>query len=223
MNYLEGEISGFTGLPEALEKNEVNLLSYSCIQRSMSSTGEALGRALAHLKRGREGTFSSVNRQKLHQSANQYRFPENSSAGKKITADSTAHRSFLVAKIHAFLSIANIPVTITCLGVVRLGMLLVLSFLLKFICIISLQLRPSPGSRFVSICRLHVWTLRLRQVYGPGFLGFWAKIERRKVYGLSSGHMAHKSRAGIQTQFAITGTVPFDVVMIKQMWALTWN
>lgn len=35
--------------------------------------------------------------------------------------------------------------------------------------------------------------------------------------------MAHKSRAGIQTQFAITGTVPFDVVMIKQMWAWTWK
>lgn len=35
--------------------------------------------------------------------------------------------------------------------------------------------------------------------------------------------MAYKSRAGIQTQFAITETVPFDVVMIKQMWAFTWK
>lgn len=208
-------------------ENEVNLLSYSCVQCSMHAAF-LTGEVLAHLKRGREGTFSSVNRQKLHQSANQYWFPENSSAGKKIIADSAAHRSFLITKTNAFLSIANIPVTITCLAVQGncTDMIRHAIWVQPPVKIYLHYLTPSPSLSKEQVCKYLPFTrlgTETQTSLWSWLLGFLAKIECRKVYGLSSGHMAYKSRAGIQTQFSITGTVPFDVVMIKQMWAFTWK
>lgn len=191
-------------------------------------TGEVLGWVLAHLKTGREGSFSRVYGQKLCQSANQYWFPENSSAGKKIIADSAAYKSFLITKINAFLSIANIHVTLTCLGAqencidrirhavgAQLPVKIYLHYLTPFP-----SLSREQGCKYLPFTRLGTET---QTSLWSWLLGFLAKIECRKVYGLSSGHMAYKSRAGIQTQFTITGTVPFDVVIIDQMSAFTWK
>lgn len=140
-------------------------------------TGEALGRVLAHLKRGRKGTFSSVNRWKPRQSANQYWFPENSSAGEKIMADNAPHSSFLITRRSALLSIANTlvapllaPVLVVSKSIIRHVIWAqppVKPFLHDLIP--SLSLSKKQGYKCLQFTCLDT------EVYGHCFLGFWLR------------------------------------------------